>query len=100
VIKEFKILFDKAYALKVRDVSEVNDGGDGVFVETLFINDHPASCLIPDKLCCFTQKAKAVITPDFNTMASYTLLPLPILVTVSYTSTCGATGPNFQYQVV
>jgi len=61
VIKECKILFDKAYAPKVHDISEVDDGGDGVFVETSFTDDHPAPCVVPDELRRFTQKAKAVM---------------------------------------
>jgi len=93
VIKECKILFDKAYAPKVHDVGEIDDDRDSVFVETLFADDHPVPCVVPDELRHFTKKAKAVV-------ASYMLFPLLILVTVSYTSTCMATDQNCQYQVV
>ena len=62
VIKECKILFDKAYAPKVHDVvSGIDDDRDGVFMETSFTDDHPAPCIVPDELCHFTKKAKVVM---------------------------------------
>ena len=62
VIKECKILFNKAHAPKVHDVvSGINDDRDGVFMETSFTDDHPAPCIIPDELRCFTKKAKVVM---------------------------------------
>jgi hypothetical protein len=61
VIKECKILFDKAYAPKIHDVSEIDDDRDSVFVETLFADDHPAPCVVMDELRHFTKKAKAIM---------------------------------------
>ena len=62
VIKECKILFDKAYAPKVHDVvSGIDDDRDGVFMETSFTDDHPAPCIVPDELRHFTKKAKVVM---------------------------------------
>lgn len=61
VIKECKILFDKAYAPKIHDVSEIDNDRDGVFVEALFADDHPAPCVVPDELRHFTKKAKAIM---------------------------------------
>jgi len=95
VIKECKILFDKAYALKVHDVREIDDDRDSVFVETLFADDH--ACVVLDEL---QRRQRLSCAPDFNIVASYMLFLLLILVTVSYTSTRMATDQNRQYQVV
>ena len=62
VIKECKILFNKAYALKVHDVvSGIDDDRDSVFMETSFTDDHPAPCIVPDEPHRFTKKAKVVM---------------------------------------
>ena len=50
MIKECKWLFDKAYS-PIRHNIKVDDGGDGVFVETSFADDHLVPRPVPDDLC-------------------------------------------------
>ena len=61
MIKECKTLFDKAYAPKVQDDCEIDNGKDNIFVERLFIGDCPAPCTVPDELCPLVKKAKAIM---------------------------------------
>ncbi|KIM70953.1 hypothetical protein PILCRDRAFT_17572 [Piloderma croceum F 1598] len=50
VIKECKILFDKAYAPKVLDYNDINDGNDNVFTDTLYVDHRPAPRTVPNDL--------------------------------------------------
>ena len=59
-IKECKTLFDKAYAPKVPDENQISNVGDGVFVEPLIDDDHPALRTIPDDLRPLTKKEKTI----------------------------------------
>jgi hypothetical protein len=61
VIKECKTLFDKAYAPRVQDDSEVDYSGDGIFVETSFTDNHPVPRTVPNELRPLTLKAKAAM---------------------------------------
>ena len=61
IIKECKILFDKAYVPSVRDDNEIDNGGDSIFVDTLISDDHVVPCTVPEELHPLAQKAKAVM---------------------------------------
>jgi hypothetical protein len=60
VIKECKALFDKFYA-PVQHDTEIDDGGDGVFVETSFADNLPVPCTTPDDLFNLVQQQKTVM---------------------------------------
>ena len=60
VIKECKRLFDKAYS-PIRHDIEVDDGRDGVFVETSFADDHLVPHPVPDDLRPLVQKSKTLM---------------------------------------
>jgi hypothetical protein len=57
VIKECKLLFDKAYS-PIRHDIEVDNGRDSVFVETSFADEHPVPRSVPDDLHPLVQKSK------------------------------------------
>jgi hypothetical protein len=62
VIKECKILFDKAYAPKVPDYGiVVDDGGDGIFVEPMIADEPPHPRTVPDELRPLAGKATAIM---------------------------------------
>jgi hypothetical protein len=61
VIKECQILFDKAYAPKIPDYNDINDGGNGVFTDTLYAEDHPTPRTVPNELRPLAQKLKAIM---------------------------------------
>ena len=60
MIKECKRLFDKAYS-PIRHDIEVDDGRDGVFVETSFADDHLVPRPVPDDLRPLVQKSKTLM---------------------------------------